>query len=122
MAATVTGTQWPLVCARAAFFVALAAILWLTLTSAGSAPLVHDKIAHASAFFVLGLLGLHSWPENAPKVIVALAGVGAGIEILQGILPIQRDFEFLDWLADIAGIVAAFALWRSFHGRRLRTE
>lgn len=65
-----------------------------------------DKLAHFGAYFGLGVL-LTAWSMASGKswkpigVIVALAIYGALDEILQ--IPVGRNAEVLDWVADVCG-------------------
>lgn len=68
-----------------------------------------DKLEHFTAYLVMA-----AWfaaPTVAPRrwfwIAVALVGMGGAIEILQGMSG-YRDAEWLDWVADGAGVAAAF--------------
>jgi VanZ family protein len=90
--------------------VALVAHLAFTERSYPLVSIIPDKFNHFAAFAVLALLADYSFPAarfGAAKVL-ALAGYGVLIEIVQGFLP-YREASFLDLAADGTGI-AAYAL------------
>jgi VanZ family protein len=65
---------------------------------------VNDKVEHATAFLVLAALGMIGWPSRRLVCVIALAVIGAAIELLQGTTLIHRDMSLLDWIADLLGI------------------
>ncbi|MFD1983347.1 hypothetical protein ACFSOZ_11780 [Mesorhizobium newzealandense] len=73
----------------------------------------YDKLNHITAFAVLMFLGSLGWPERKMRLIIFLALVGAGIEVLQGLPLIARDVDMLDWVADCVGVACglAAAIW-----------
>lgn len=77
-----------------------------------------DKLQHALAFLCLTLLGAAAYPRLSPVgLVLGLALYGALIEAVQAIPALNRQTEFLDWVADIgAASLAAAALlaWRTF--------
>ncbi len=95
---------------------ALAAALTFTLYAAFAptpdAPqlLPWDKAAHFAAFFVLAILAALAFPKIPILWIgLALSGLGAAIEIVQGLPAIDRDRDSADWVVDT--IAVALALW-----------
>lgn len=68
-----------------------------------------DKSNHALAFAVLGVLGARCWPAMPLRVLVALAAYGGAIEIAQTFTE-TRMGEWVDWVADVAGLLAAAIL------------
>ena len=108
-------------------FLWAAFILALTLSPAPDLPKVKwlniphaDKIIHFVLFAVMyillirGLMKQHSstlYNRNVVWSIVIVILYGAATEILQAILPGSRDADAIDWLADCAGTVAAFAVY-----------
>ena len=66
---------------------------------------VNDKVNHALAFFVLGLLADFSFPERGfgPSKILALLAYGLLIEVIQHFLP-YRTFSLYDLAADGVGL------------------
>lgn len=88
---------------------AVIVLLWLTLSPSDDLPRVHlwDKAEHAAAWMVLTGLGLILSPRR-PRAIAAFAIVfGALIEVLQGVLPVGRDADVRDLLADCVGVSVA---------------
>lgn len=70
---------------------------------------VSDKLVHGGLFAALALTGV---PAGVPPVGLATAlAAYAGIsEVLQGVLPISRDADWRDALADIVGVVVGLVL------------
>jgi VanZ family protein len=66
-----------------------------------------DKAQHVVAFFVLGVLGLLVYCGLRVWVFLYLSVFGAGIEVLQWAGGV-RIGSWVDWLADIAGLVIAY--------------
>lgn len=92
---------------------AVAVLLWLTLTPSDELPQVSlwDKAEHALAWLVLTGLGLALSPRR-PRAIVGFAlAFGVLVEILQAILPIGRDADWHDVVADTIGASLAFGLY-----------
>ena len=77
---------------------------------------IPDKVQHAVAFGVLGLLGCFAYPKlRAYWLILGLSVFGALIELAQGTSFINRDCDPLDWLTDTiacAAVVLAVRWWR----------
>ena len=78
-----------------------------------------DKVLHFVAYAVMTMLAFRAlWADDArPVSLVALAiGVGlvtaygAGMEIFQGFTP-DREFSWLDMIANGAGAALAAAVW-----------
>lgn len=113
--------------------VCVLAILWLTLAPKpfGDQP-VHafpgaDKVVHACMFGGLMFLAefdrarykikrRHLNAEAAlaqrPTAVViaaAIIGFGGAIELIQGVMHLGRGADWMDWLADMAGV--AIAAW-----------
>ena len=69
-----------------------------------------DKIQHAGAYFILGLLLYRATALTGmkPYVLSFILGAlyGASDEFHQGFVP-GRDMSGLDWLADISGLAIA---------------
>lgn len=105
---------------RWAFWLCMAAVLALCLMP----PAQHlpstgwDKANHALAFAVLAVLGLVAYPTRAARVLLGLLAFGAAIEVLQSLTG-YRTAEWLDLLADGAGVVAGWPLarWSGAHRR-----
>ena len=97
----------------AAFWAAAAAVGVLSLLPP-TVPLPStgwDKANHALGFAVLGLLGAVCWPPQRMPVLAGLAAYGAVIEVAQHASGI-RFGDWIDWIADVAGLAVAFLAWR----------
>jgi VanZ family protein len=70
---------------------------------------INDKVVHATLFLLLAATGvLAGLPLRALAIGLALyAGVS---EVLQAVLPIDRDGSVYDALADLVGVAAGLAL------------
>lgn len=71
---------------------------------------VWDKLGHASLFAAIALTGRFA-RVPARWVLAILVGYAAISEVLQWQLPIHRDGDWHDSLADIIGTVCALAVW-----------
>lgn len=102
--------------------IVILAIYWLgifTGTHLPSVPTVlpdfNDKAKHFTAFFGLGLLlcyvtsGGSAW-RRFGTVLAMGAAYAVVDEWSQGLVP-GRTSDFLDWIADISGIVSAIGLY-----------
>jgi VanZ family protein len=72
-----------------------------------------DKLQHSLAFGVLTFLGLLAYgihQKQVRRMIISMAIYGALIEILQS-LSGWRYGEFLDWVADLLGVVIAWGVF-----------
>ena len=103
---------------QAAFWTALAAIMFLAVTPQGArlARGTSDKVNHAIAFFILAFLGDHAFEKPFIVMALSLVGFGMMIELVQFTLP-YRSFSLYDMLANIFGIVL-FAVIKYVTGRR----
>lgn len=87
---------------------------------------VNDKVEHFVAYLGLALwFGGLTEPRAYGRLFLWLAVLGGGIEILQGVMALGRDAEWLDFFADCAGALAGLALclaglrhWASWIERR----
>lgn len=73
-----------------------------------TAPPGVDKVIHGALFLWLAVAGRYSGIAERPLGI-ALAAYAVGSEILQGALPINRDFALGDIAADLVGVL--LGLW-----------
>lgn len=76
---------------------------------------LNDKAQHLLAFFLLALIGIIAYRTHRALILMGLLGLGIGIEFAQGLSLIGRDREWLDVIADAAGLllsIAAVAAWR----------
>jgi len=93
-------------------FAAFLALSLVVLFSPGSdvpSVQVSDKLVHFLLFNGLGLTGCLAglWPARLLVGLVLYAGVS---EILQTVLPIDRDGDIGDALADWLGVLAGLAV------------
>ena len=66
----------------------------------------NDKVQHALGFFIMALLAYQAHPRARSMVIIlGLSLFGLALECVQAYLP-HRQFSWLDWLADIAGVLS----------------
>ncbi|SFC43497.1 VanZ family protein [Pseudoalteromonas denitrificans] len=73
-----------------------------------------DKIAHFGIFFILAGVMQRAFKAPTWIHILLLISYGAGIEIMQSILP-HRDGSFADLIADAFGVAfyfSSFWLWQ----------
>ncbi len=68
-----------------------------------------DKTNHFAAFAVLCVLGLSAYPLRTVMVLFGLLSYGGLIEALQSLTP-DRAAEWLDWFADVVGILIGLAM------------
>lgn len=107
---------------RWAFWLCAASVLALCLMP----PAQHlpstgwDKANHALAFAVLAVLGLAAYPARAARVLLGLLAFGALIELLQSLTG-YRTAEWLDLVADAAGLAAGWPLARWSRAERRAT-
>jgi hypothetical protein len=94
---------------HAAFWAALLLLLVMALVPIDVAGgILKDKVQHMLGFYTLTVLGLAGWGRpSAVKLALGLAALGGAIELFQATALIGRDGEFLDWIADLAGILFA---------------
>jgi len=80
-----------------------------------------DKVQHIVAFLVLAGLGRWAYPNiRKREQLLALAGFGALIEMVQAIPALHRDSDPYDWVADVAAALTVFVivwLWREWDRR-----
>ena len=98
--------------------------LVVLFTPGPETPSVHpgvDKLIHMGMFAVLALTGLRAGVPPA-RLACGLVAYAAVSEVLQAVLPIGRDGEVLDALADSLGVGLALVAVRVVTPRRsLRT-
>jgi VanZ family protein len=107
--------------AAAVFVLLLAFILWGSLTPV-TAPGGgrYDKLQHFAAYALLTAAGMLAVPRRAMVVLVVVALLGAGVEALQGLLPIRRSASLLDLAANLAGAGLSLLLARMIGRARRR--
>ncbi|KAF2260992.1 hypothetical protein CC78DRAFT_380813 [Lojkania enalia] len=86
-----------------------------------------DKALHFVAFFALTIAFYWILETSRRKVLqltftVCTIGLAFASEIVQGLLPIGRDFDYYDILANILGSVSAIALCNWYHKRMLERK
>ncbi|MGD9843327.1 MAG: VanZ family protein [Steroidobacteraceae bacterium] len=92
-------------------WVSVAAAMVLSLMPGSDLPKWNDKLEHALGYFLLtfwfcGIYARrHHW-----LVGLAMLGMGALVEILQGIMHMGRQADVHDLVADIIGIAPALLL------------
>lgn len=96
-----------------AFAMITTMVITFSVTSAiPGAAVVNDKVGHVLIFFILTFLCQHSFQHHYGfLVLVGLSLFGLVIEMVQYYLP-WRSFSWLDWIADLGGIVAYDVLYR----------
>lgn len=94
----------------------------------GAAGTQADKIVHFGLYFGLGLtLGRAARLSRLRGILALSAPLAAGIgfaavdELMQGWVP-TRVPQMSDWLADVAGLLAAYALYLARWRHRWKTE
>ena len=69
-----------------------------------------DKFLHMLAFSTLTVLGTTAFRRTSPLVLAALLSAsGAVIELVQMVASLNRNAEFLDWVADTAAVFITLA-------------
>ncbi|MBG9390626.1 VanZ family protein [Caenimonas aquaedulcis] len=104
--------------ARASFWICAAAVLYLALTPAPPVKVSDwDKVNHAFAFAVLGVLGWTGWTTRPRTIAACLFAYGCAIEVLQSFTE-TRTGDWKDVVADAAGLLIAAAVVAAFAPRR----
>jgi len=71
-----------------------------------------DKFIHVIAYLILGAVTLPALPRVRPVLVVlGVAGFGAGIEVLQGMINTGRSADIYDAFANALGAVLAVIIW-----------
>ncbi|THD74254.1 MAG: VanZ family protein [Phenylobacterium sp.] len=115
----------PLPVRLALYGLAVAILLYLTLAPSQALPTVNvwDKAEHAIAWAVLTATGLILFPRRPWTIVLFSLALGGLVELLQAVMPLGRDGDWKDWVADSAGVAAVFAVYRLiFQGNRWRTR
>jgi VanZ family protein len=96
-----------------AYAFAVAVLLYLCLAPGKDLPEVTlwDKVEHAAAWFVLTAIGLALWPRRPGRIAGFALAFGALVEVLQAVMPLGRDGDWRDWVADAIGVAAALVIW-----------
>jgi VanZ family protein len=96
------------------YAVAVGILAYMTLAPTKDVPgaeLVWDKAEHSLAWAVLTLSGLVLSTRRRWAIGVFAVTFGATVELLQTVLPLGRDGEWQDFVADSLGVAAAYILW-----------
>ncbi|KAI9745977.1 MAG: hypothetical protein M1818_000658 [Claussenomyces sp. TS43310] len=106
------------------FLVLLAA--WLGLSNV-QLPEVNDKLLHFVTFFCITTCFYWildtSRRRNLNFTLIVCTGVlGVGSEIIQGILPNERQFDVYDIVANVVGSLTALGLSAWYHKRMLERK
>jgi VanZ family protein len=104
---------WPKALKQAAYATANAILLYLCLAPTSMLPKEHlwDKAEHSISWAVLAGVGLLLWPAKPRAVAIYALFLGALVEVLQAIMPLGRDGDWRDWVADSVGVAAALLVW-----------
>jgi VanZ family protein len=107
-----------------AFAVAVAVLLWLCLSPAGTLPAptaLGDKAEHALGWAVLTTIGLVLFPRRRLAISGFAVALGVVVEGLQGMMRLGRHSDWRDLLADLAGValILLIAAARPRAARRL---
>lgn len=98
---------------RCAFWAAFAFASWFAVLPLPVLPeeAPGDKILHMLAFATLSFLGSFAFPRLRPWIFaLLLSAYGVLIELVQMIPALNRDAEFLDWVADTAAVMVTLAI------------
>ncbi len=83
-----------------------------------------DKVAHFSAYTLLGLLLAHAVRATGLPLVAAVALgwlYGVSDEFHQSFVP-GRNVDVWDWVADALGVLVGVYLFKLWHARRRRGE
>ncbi|RMZ70492.1 hypothetical protein GMOD_00000592 [Pyrenophora seminiperda CCB06] len=86
-----------------------------------------DKALHFIAFFLLTLCFYWILETSRRKVLqltftVCTIGLGVASEVVQGLLPIHRDFDYYDIVANVLGSLVALGACNWYHKRMLERK
>ncbi|KAH8727221.1 hypothetical protein GQ44DRAFT_738507 [Phaeosphaeriaceae sp. PMI808] len=86
-----------------------------------------DKLLHFIAFFLITLSFYWILEASRRKVLqltftVCTLGLGCASEVVQGLLPIHRNFDYYDVLANVLGSVSALGLCNWYHKRMVERK
>ncbi len=110
---------YPLLKVITAFWIII--IFYLSFIPGNDLPKINnipnlDKIVHFSLYSVLSFLCLSTLSSSKRKidkkiVLGIIFSIGVFVEIMQGLLPIQRSFSFFDMMANTCGILAGLLVF-----------
>ena len=78
-----------------------------------------DKLIHAILFLVASYLLAIAWVERQKSgflhyIVIALIAYGLVLELLQGLVFVERSADILDWLADSIGVLLGVVIFHKF--------
>jgi VanZ family protein len=116
--AAAAASNLPLALRWALVGASLCLVFWLSLSPSDEIPTVNvsDKVEHAVAFLLLTLAYGLMFPRRRVAVILGVALLGVSIEVLQAVMPFNRQAEFADLVADAVGIAAGLMMLRLLAG------
>jgi len=102
---------WPAWAKGSIYGLANTVLLYLCLAPTTALPKepFSDKIEHALAWLALTGLGLFLWPGRRARVAGFAFTLGVLVELLQAAMPLGRDGDWRDAVADGLGVAAALA-------------
>ena len=111
-------SRLPLALRWALIGASLCLVFWLSLSPSEDLPTVtlSDKVQHAVAFLLLTLAYGLMFPRRRIAVILGVALLGVSIEVLQAVMPFNRQAEFADLIADAVGAAAGLMMLRLLAG------
>jgi VanZ family protein len=89
--------------------VALSLVVLFSPTSGPSGIAVSDKLIHFLLFAALAVTGRLAGVPTL-QLAIGLAGYAGLSEVLQAVLPIDRDGDVRDAVADVLGVLAGLTL------------
>ena len=114
---------------KAIFILVVVVTLVFAWTPHPPVLIAYDKAQHGLAFVMLALLGRIAFRRIPWQFLgLALAGLGALIEVVQAIPQLHRTCDIYDWYADVAAILlgltvhASVSLWRSASAEARATQ
>lgn len=101
------------------FVILLVVVVWGSLIRLQSGPPGNlDKVQHFAAYAGLTLLGFTALGRRSWPLLLGVVALGAGVEVLQTMLPTGRMGSALDGLANTVGALSALAAWTA--AKRIR--
>lgn len=103
---------------RSAFWLSAACVAYGSLVPGDTLPPLasSDKLLHLLGHGGVAFCGALAYPRHWRYLYGLLPLFGAGLEVLQCWVP-NRSFDWLDMVANVAGVVLAFLLvgtWRRY--------
>ena len=108
---------------KGAFLAGLTTVTYLSLKigTGEHRPGISDKIKHAAAYAILGLIGMRAFRRHEAHLAGFLFVWGVLMEIGQSFVP-MRSPEFADLLANLSGILLAWLVVRFASKRETATQ